>query len=763
MLQGNNLRLDHLAKKILLVLAISVQAGCETLGGNYGGTDGIDLPPGVEQAKAGEETGEDGGSHSAIATSAAELAQRAQATSPTRSTPTMYKGTDRVVQEPEKRVPVRFVGDDVTLNFEEAPLTEVVHAVMGEILGLDYIVDHPINGDVTFRTRTPIPRDQLLAILESLLQSNDAFMVRSSGDRYFVSASKQLQTLNPRVSNSADQGAGFSTVVVPLHYVSASEMADILGPVAPDTAFVRIDTKRNLLMLAGTRQQMDGWLDMVRTFDVDLLKGMSVGVFPLEHSSVDDMEEALSELISGADSGESGGAESSQGISDLVRIVPIDRLNSIMVVTPRAHYLERVEEWVQRLDREPDSNVEQRLYVYPVQNSTASRLAQLLSDLFRGKTGSPERNSRRGGGVAPGLTPERVSAGQGNRGNRGSAAGGRGAGGAGGGGGGTILGGGISSSQQVGPTVQQYAIDDVRVVADEENNALLIYATGREYRKISDALMQLDVVATQVIIEASIIEVSLTDELQYGLEWAFKGGLGSNYSGDGLLANTQNTPAPNLPGFSWSISNGAGELTAVLNALAEQSLINVISTPSIMVLDNHTASIHVGDQVPVQTSQTITNGGNITQSVEFRDTGVKLAVTPSVNAGGMVTMTVDQSVTDVGQIDLATGQRSFLERNISSRVAVRSSDSVVLGGLIRENITDSSQGVPLLHSIPVVGGLFGKKENQGRRTELLVVITPRVLYNETEVREVSREMRSRLRDLKLIDESSSRQLLGSES
>ena len=297
-------------------------------------------------------------------------------------------------------------------------------------------------------------------------------------------------------------------------------------------------------------------------------------------------------------------------------------------------------------------------------------------------------------------------------------------------------------------------IEDVRVVADEENNALMIYATGKQYKIILAALEKLDIVATQIIIEASILEVTLTDELRYGLEWTFKNGLGSDYDGVGLLANSADGPAAVIPGFSYTVTNSIGDISAVLNALSKESLVNIISTPSVMVLDNHEAYIHVGQQIPVidqQSTSDASDTSRITQSITYRDTGVKLTVRPSVNAGGLVTMDVAQSVTDVGDPDIPTGQRSFLERNIVSRVAVRSEESVVLGGLIRENASSGSSGLPWLHKIPVVGGLFGTVADTDTRTELLVIITPRALYNAEELREASEEMRSRIRDLELIE------------
>jgi len=437
-----------------------------------------------------------------------------------------------------------------------------------------------------------------------------------------------------------------------------------------------------------------------------------------------------------------------------VRVVPVKRLNSILIVTPRGHYLDTLGIWIERLDSTPDSKFEKRLYVYPVQNTAASRLAELLNSIYADefvgvKTSAVRADSRQGRdsgfgsgpGVAPGLSPETLGSGSGGAG--GSPFGGNAS---------TGTGGSITAvSMLAAAGGGASSLGDVRVVADDDNNALMIYATGKQYELIKTALEQLDVVATQVIIEASILEVSLTDELRYGLEWTFKNGIGDDYDGRGVLATAAGGPAAIVPGFSYTVTNSIGDISAVLNALSEESLINVISTPSVMVLDNHTAYIHVGDQVPTFDQQTESDGGRITQSVTYKDTGVKLTVTPSVNAGGLVTMDVEQSVTDVGQIDAATGQRAFLERNIMSRVAVRSNESVVLGGLIRENASNTESGVPILHQLPIIGPIFGTTGKEDRRTELLVIITPRALYNENELRQVSDEMRSQIRHMELID------------
>jgi general secretion pathway protein D len=689
----------------------------------------------------------------ALSTSASQLAQ-ANALESGAQDPeaVMYRGNNRQVRMPAVEEPVRFVGDDVSINFEQAPLSEVMHAILGDILKVDYVVDQPVNGEVTLRTRSPIPRAELFAILESLLIANDVVMVRGSDGRYLVTGAQQGAKLSQGVANPRTKFTGFSTVIVPLQYISASGMAEILQPVADPEAFVRVDNTRNLLMLAGTGAQMEGWMDMIATFDVDLLAGMSVGIFPLKNSSVGEVNNALSAMLasgSGPD-GESG------DWSQMLRIIPVERLNSILVVTPRSHYLDTVRKWIDRLDEAYYSEFDMRLHVYPVQNTTAERLAELLNSIYSGsmqKSATARRTDSGGSSgfssgfgrdanVAPGMARESMGNTSTTTGSFSPSFNNAG----------ENRGGGISAvTMEAGAMGSNSVLNDVRVVADEENNALMIYSTGAQYQIIKTALEQLDIEATQVVIEASILEVTLTDQLSYGLEWTFKNGIGDDYDGKGILANMADGPAAVVPGFSYAVTNSIGDISVVLNALAEENLINIISTPSVMVLDNHDAYIHVGDQVPIFTAQTVTDGGVITQSVEYKDTGVQLNVRPSVNAGGLVTMQIEQSVTDVGAIDSATNQRAFLERSIMSRVAVRSHESVVLGGLIRENASNTESGIPFLHTIPVLGNLFGATDKENRRTELLVIITPRAIYNEEELRDVSNEMRSHIRHMELIE------------
>ncbi|MFM9914926.1 MAG: type II secretion system secretin GspD [Rhizobacter sp.] len=663
------------------------------------------------------------------------------------------RGTDRVIAARPATSGVE--GPASAFKFEETPITDVAHVILGQIMKVDYVLHKPLNGTVTLSTKGSVSADQAAALLEGALQANGLLMARDGRGVYHVGRAEALKGIvsAPRQSGNGTLPPGYGAVIVPLENIGAAEMATILRPMLPPEALVRVDTLRNLLVLVGTRNQAEGWLDIVSTFDIDLLKGMSIGVFPLKYASIKDVESALRMITPGAAQapGGAGGlpaaspaSGNAQAVTVVetpallggVRILPIERINSIIAVTSKAAKLEDVRRWIERLDQ-PTNSSETQLFVYPVQNGSAQHLAAVLNGIFGNDSrSSPSANSTTG--VAPGLTSVTASQGQ----QQGS---GFGYSGAGSGTTTTPSRQGSSNSGTSQAVTSVTLAQGTRLMADELNNAILIYGNRSEYTKIEDTLRKLDVPPTQVLIEASIIEVTLNDDLKYGVQWLFNDTSGSN-TGTGVLSTVNGGVLGGpLAGFSYSLRNSAGNVRAVLNALAEKSLVKVISSPSLMVLDNHTAAIAVGNQQPIKSGETIATGGLSSTSIQYKDTGVSLAVTPSVNAGNIVTMQINQGVTDVGQIDQATGQRTFLQRRIDSKVAIRSGETIVLGGLIRDNTTTGKSGIPLLQDIPVLGNLFGSNNTNTARTELLVVITPRVVRSDQEIRDVSGEMRTRMK------------------
>lgn len=684
----------------------------------------------------------------------------------------IIRGNDQVIA-PAKPVPW-LDGSPVTLNFEEAPIAEVVRTILGDILKVSYVLHPPLAGTVTLATRAPVTPDQAVFLLESALSANGLALVRDARGSYHVGRPDALKGAGAAVRQAGKTPLqpGSGVIVVPLQYIGAAEMASILRPLLPPEGLVRVDTVRNLLVMVGTRTQAEGWQDLIDTFDVDLLKGMSVGVFPLKYATVKEVEGALQLMSAGASSATpsvAGGVRPATGTAaaaapaamlgegnplfGALRIMPIERINSVLVVTPRAAYLDEARRWIERLDRPSDNAGEAQLFIYQVQNVNARHLASVLSGIFGGQTTSTTNASS---GVAPKLASATGSTfgqsgssnpfGTSSSGGLGMRAGGQTA-------------GANTNSQAQAPAATN--IGGVRVMADELNNSVLVWSTKADYTKIESTLKRLDLPLTQVLIEATIVEVTLSDDLKYGLQWAFSDSrANTGYTGQGQISGSVVDKNGILggtatQGFTYTLSNPLGKVRAVLNALATKSLLNVISSPSLMVLDNHTATIKVGNQEPIRSSVTNTptiNGNDRTSNIQYKDTGVNLIVTPSVNAGNIVTMQVDQTVTDLGSTkESADGQPTFLERQISSKVAVRSGETIVLGGLIKDSKKSGKAGVPYLHDIPIVGSLFGTTSGDDVRTELLVVITPRVVRSDIDIRSVSEDLRDRMKGLPLFD------------
>ena len=694
----------------------------------------------------------------------------------------ILQGNDRVIA-PAKPLPPS-TGSAISFNFEEAPVSEVVRTILGDVVKADYVLHPPLAGSITLSTKSPVAPDQALFLLETALQANGLALLRDARGSYHVGRPDALKAIGGAVrqASGATLPPGYGAIIVPLQYIGASEMAAILKPLMPAEGLVRVDTVRNLLVLSGTRTQAEAWLDLVATFDVDLLKGMSVGVFPLKHATTKEIETAL-RLVSGSGgvtgggaatasaataatqaTGAAGGTSLTEGnpLFGALRIMPIERINSVLVVTPRAAYLEEARRWIERLDQPNDSSSEPQLFIYQVKNVNARHLASVLSGIF----GDSRQTSSSNTGVAPGLTSATGGTtgafGQTNSNNpfsSTSSARTTSAFGTSSGLGATSNTGISRNNGNVSNTATQTPVaatlGSIRVMADELNNSVLVWSTRSEFSKIETTLKRLDLPLTQVLIEASIIEVTLGDGLEYGLQWAFSGDARSGYRGVGQISGLDGGLLGGLgKGFTYQLSNSAGTLKAVLNGLASKSLIKVISSPNLMVLDNHTATINVGDQVPIVSSTTTFDTASVptTSTVQYKDTGVNLVVTPSVNSGNVVTMQVDQITTDVGTASAsANNQPSFMQRQISSKVAVRSGESIVLGGLIKDNTTTSKSGVPFLQDVPVVGKLFGTNSSKSNRTELLVIITPRVVRTDVDIREVSEDLRERMRGLKQIN------------
>ncbi|MGH8507624.1 MAG: type II secretion system secretin GspD [Gammaproteobacteria bacterium] len=619
---------------------------------------------------------------------------------------------------------------EFTLNFENTDLQEVVKAVLGDLLKENYFIDPKVAGTITIQTTRPLKRHELLPTLENLLRLNGASLLQVEG-MYKILPSPQAARGSPPSSVSRLAAArGYTVRVVPLRYASARELHKLIEPFLPQDAPQIVDAQRNLLILTGSEQEIQASVELVELFDVDWLTGMSMALFKLQHAEVKTLHGELEKIFGDKDS----------PLAGVVQMVPVERLNALLVVSSRPGYLDQARNWVERLDQIGES-VSPRLYVYHVQNGKAADLATVLGGIF-GAEAQPS---------APGAPPPELAPGETQA---------------------TLE----SEAEEAGPSsdmsksrrskakerggVSVVATETLRIIADETNNALVIMAKPQDYKMIEAALKRLDVIPLQVHIEASVVEITLTDDLRYGVEWLFKNQTPGDRTAVGALSFggplRRALSAALTSGFSYTLLDENGNLRAQLTALAEQDKLNVLSSPSLMVLDNQTANIEVVQEIPVTTQQQQVVSGqdpNVLNSVEYKKAGVILEVTPRVNLGGRITLELRQEVSEPvpgSSINNVSNNPTFTERSIESTVTVQSGETLVLGGLISEDQNQSNAGIPFLKDIPVLGVLFRTTSDNTRRRELIVLMTPRAVRDQAEERAVTDEFRHRLRELESV-------------
>jgi len=620
-------------------------------------------------------------------------------------------------------------GDGVTLNFEKASLPEFLRVIFETILSENYLIDPRVNGSVTLHTTRAVNREAVLPIVEAVLEQNGAALVRDEGMFKVVPlADAEGASGSPAVGRyPSSRTTGYGIQVVPLAHVSAAEIEKIISPFVPDGSTVRADAARNVLILSGPKYRIDDLLATIRTFDVDWLKGMSFAIFKLEYA---DAALVVAELEAVIDSA------GSSPLAGIVRLLPIERLNAVMVITHRPDHVAAVQKLIEEFDWGLEGTSGRRLFVYELENGKAESIAGVLQEVFgqnERDTTSQDTVATRSAGVfrsAQDISrPPPAPAGQANGGGYVQAS--------------APLPAQASDASGAADGVLAESRGDVVIIADQDNNSILVMASQQDYRAIEAAIRRLDVAPRQVLIEATIAEVTLSDTLSYGVRWFVENS--NNEFG-------YNAPVPSSAsgeGLAFAFFDQAADLRAFFDALATASSVKFLSTPQVMVLDNQTANIRVGDQIPVTTrsSQSTSNpDAPIVTEVQFRDTGTLLTVTPRINAGGQITLDISQEVSLPGTEPAlgGGGNVSIAQRTINSSVIVQSGQAVVLGGLILETTSEGESGIPFLRRIPILGKLFSTTTEDVFRTELIVTVRPTVIENQREMRKVTAELRTRM-------------------
>ena len=726
---------------IAAALVIAV-AACETReSGRYRDTG---EPAGVATAPKSESDRAAG--QAAFGSGPVEVYEAEEELDPGLRGPEIYLGNDTFSTPSSGLPPESLEGGRVTLNFAGADIREVANVILGDTLNVSYVIDPAVEGTVTVRTSRPIDREDVIPALENILSLNNAALVYSDGLYKILPIEAAATSLTqPNVQPTRANGSrGFGINIIPLRHVSAAAIRDVLQPFIAPGRQLRFDEARNILIYSGSGVEAQDLTEMVRIFDVDWMSGMSFGMFPIQVADPEVLIAELEQIFNQGTGNVSGG---------VLRFIPIERLNAILVISPRAKSLQQAASWIDRLDRGSEG-VGRRIFVYNVQNARAGDLAEILSQVFTESGGGTDAGLPRPS-VAPGLsqvdvTPEAEDTraaredaeaeGTQQRVQENAPA----------------QTSGLRQQVSGSPLFGEFdagslpdSTGDIRIIADERNNSLVVLATPVEFKMIETTLKRLDVVPLQVLIEVTIADVTLNDDLRYGLQWFFSQG-DSSATFSSLLSGAVSSA---FPGFSYVFASN--DVNVVLNALTQITDVTIVSSPSLMVLDNQSARLQVGDEVPIATQSAVSvtdPDAPIVNSIQFRDTGVILEVTPRVNAGGLVELDVRQEVSNVvatttSDIDSPTIQT----RTIESTVAVQSGEAIALGGLIQDEKEDGTTGIPLLSTIPIVGNLFKTTVDDYFRRELLVLITPRVVRNQREAREVTEELRRRLRAIEPLE------------
>ena len=667
---------------------------------------------------------------------------------------------DNLQQDPSSK------GDGVEINFDGADVQTVAKYLLGDILQLNFVVDPRVQGNVTLASSGPIPRKDVLPAFESVLRMSNAAIVRSGNLVKIVPITEA--SANGSVSAGAGE-PGFGVSLVPLRYTSAATVAKTAESFLSRPGAIRTVASRNLLLIQGTTAERQAALDLVETFDVEWLRDQSVGVYPLKSTSPDTMIAELEKIFETKEDG------LGQGV---IRFQPVSRMNAVMVVTKTPKLLAQTTEWVRRLDRSDSTGT--TLRTFRLKNGNATQVAKILNDIFAQRSGSTADTPAKQ--IAPGLDSAQSRL---NSLDRSPGGGGvtTASGTAGHPGGGNPINAAFEAfsdrkgtetdspegvSLQSGSNAARAAFQNLRITADAANNSILVYSNPEDYRVVERALRDLDRPKLQVAIDATVAEVTLTSDLQYGVQFFLNS---KNVSGGLLGANAANvganaanasavTAASSIaqsallqslgPGLNLLLGSSGGP-RAILNALQTLTDVKVLSSPSLVALDNQPALLQVGDEIPITTSSAAVlanSAAPIVNTIEMRNTGVILKVLPHINANGRIQLEVDQEISNVVNTDQQTLTPTISQRRVHSTVSVTSGQTVLLAGLISERSQETRSGIPGLREIKFLGDVFGNTSNSKTRSEIIIFIKTQLIRNSVEAGTVTEEFREKLQSMR---------------
>jgi general secretion pathway protein D len=598
----------------------------------------------------------------------------------------------------------------VELNYEQADLREVL-AELADALDMTIVIDPAIADRVSLRTAAnrPLTYEDIWPLMR-LLSREHGVLLERVGNMYYARRGDSNLPLEITTRQTTSSGSASELMqITPLTYISMASALELLAPlVEPAGRVVRISNS-NTLAITGTRSQLARVNELLDLIDDDPFRNQGIQLYPLSNASATDVAQELRDVLFLV-----------EGASPAYQVQGLDRINALLVTAPASRGFEEISRWIRILDADRQEQAEQ-LFRYRVKNLNAVDLATTLGEVFR-----REENTSAGGASSAnagplGSTRETVF---------------------------------LSATGQAMVTPATSAAGDmtvsadlrVSIVADEATNSLLIRANPRDYRQLLATINQLDTAPLQVMINAVIAQIVLTDDTAFGVDWSRV--LQNASSGSSTIINTGFLPprGPNqasaLGGllFNRAFIDGAARVEATLEAIAVNNDVRLLARPSLTVVNNMEGEISIGSDVPVRVGETIGLGGTSTTNIQYRQTGIELSITPRINDDGVVNLLIRQSLSSVSEGSGVDNNPIFQNQVIETTVVVRDGENVVLGGLIQNSNDLLNTGVPLLNRVPGLGRLFSYQRDNNERRELFIVIRPEIInvndQNDASFREV---------------------------
>jgi general secretion pathway protein D len=637
---------------------------------------------------------------------------------PKAETDTLYLSNKRIAGEKQGFVspPKEIESRTVVLNFENTDINDIISTI-GELLGLDYIIEAGVAGKVTIRTSGKIPANELFAVLEQILEINNLTVVKTGRYYRFMPAAeakrKPLETFMGRDGSALPPSDRVIIQLIPVKYLPVESVKGVLAPLLTKNGSLFDIPNTQTLGLIDISSNVKRLLEIVDALDINALERMYVRLFPIKYASVAEINRELINIFS------------SLGIKEkeqFLKFVPIQRINSILMVSLSSEMTQTAEKWIEKLDK-PVIEGNAGAYVYYVQNGDAANIADIITSLYGVKKKAAVAASPKAGETPAVKLIEPPKAAEPPR----------------------IP---VTSVEILGAAEVE---GEVTVISDKDTNAIIVRTSPQNYPAILETIKRLDKVATQVMIEIMVAELTLDEKTQFGLEWAIKTGSG------GFGVDTGSSLAGSIGASGGQLSalglnafvRETDKLIGLFQAYAADSKFNVLLSPMILTSENKPSTINIANEVPIETTTFLQTGTTpvTTRSYQYKSIGTKLTVTPKINEQRMVTLDINQEVSQVNEAAQSSTTPSFFTRQVQTTVVVSDKQSLIIGGLIEDKKDNTRSGIPWLYKLPVIGWLFGAQKDVKKKTELVMLITPHIIANSSEAKAVTEEFQSRLESL----------------